>query len=68
MPRAKLKPTEEDRRKVRSMSACGATQPGFRPCDVVLAFFDEGSHRRPSTQCRKWRDVKWLPSRRSENT
>jgi hypothetical protein len=24
MPRAKLKPTEEDRRKVRSMSACGA--------------------------------------------
>jgi hypothetical protein len=23
MPRAKLKPTDEDRRKVRSMSACG---------------------------------------------
>ena len=26
MPRAKLKPTEEDRRKVRTMSACG-TEP-----------------------------------------
>jgi hypothetical protein len=30
MPRAKLKPTEEDRRKVRSMSACG-----IEPDDIV---------------------------------
>jgi len=33
MPRAKIKPTEEDRRKVRSMSACG-----IEPDDIATYF------------------------------
>jgi len=33
MPRAKLEPTEEDRRKVRSMSACG-----IEPDDIAKYF------------------------------